>query len=212
MKLVIEKDSVRNIFPEWPGIIFNNLIFNNGKFNVVYAGNIGMAQNVLLIMKAAKILKNYDDIRFIIIGGGAKKELCKKYQDNEKLDNVVFYDMLPQKYSQYIYKNADINMVTLQKGIFKTSLPSKTAVCYSCGRPVIFCIEKESASVATMIKNSTLAYQCEPEDETALAKLIIEIKNSASDAKDITVNPYKEIFTPQSAGCYVDELEKIIRR
>ena len=188
------------------------MLFDDGKFNVVYAGNIGMAQNVLLIVKAAEILKNYDDIRFIIIGDGAKKALCQQLADKENLGNIEFYDMLPQKYSQYIYRNADVNLVTLQKGIYKASLPSKTAVCYSCGRPVIFCIENESNSVDAMVKNSNLAYQSDPRDEIALAKLITEIKNNRFDANNIRVKPYTEIFAPQSAEYYIDELEKIAGR
>lgn len=188
------------------------LIFNNGKFNVVYAGNIGMAQNVLFIVKAAKILKNCEDIQFIIIGNGAKKDLCQKLASKENLNNIKFYDMLPQKYSQYIYKNSDINLVTLQKGIYETSLPSKTAVCYSCGKPVIFCIENESSSVDVMLKNNNLVYQTDPEDETSLANLIAKIRKNMYSLDDIKIKPYKEILTPQTPEFYVDELEKITRR
>lgn len=122
----------------------NNLIremFPTDKFNVVYAGNIGVMQNVDIVVEAAK-LTNDPGVLFHIIGDGVYKE--KLVRKAEGLENIRFWPMQPASLAPNIYCMADVNVIPLAKGIYRTALPSKTATCIACCKPIIFCFDGNS--------------------------------------------------------------------
>ena len=143
-------------------------------FHVVYAGNIGMMQNVECVVKAACLLQTERDIHFDIYGNGARRERCERLA--EGLENVTFYDPVPADRAFSLYFNADVNVVPLAKGLIKTALPSKIAVCLLCKKPVVFCIDKES-HFALQMERDIQGSIVSPTDEKELAQAILKIKN-----------------------------------
>lgn len=111
-------------------------------FNVVYAGNIGALQNVEIVVEAARILQNESGIRFHIFGDGLYKE--KLAQQGEGLSNLKFWPIQPSHLAPCIYATADVNVIPLMKNIYRTALPSKTATCLACQKPIVFCLGNES--------------------------------------------------------------------
>lgn len=112
------------------------------KFNVVYAGNIGTMQNVDVVVEAAKLMQEEDHIHFHIFGDGMYKERLQ--HEAEGLSNISFWPMQPSELAPSIYAMADVNVIPLAPNIYRTALPSKTATCIACQKPIIFCIGKES--------------------------------------------------------------------
>lgn len=119
-------------------------MFSKDYFNVVYAGNIGVMQNVDILIEAAKLMKNYKKIWFHIIGNGVYKNKLEKRAKEYGIMNISFWPMQPTKLAPVIYSAADLNVIPLVKDVYKTALPSKTATCLACQKPVIFAIGKES--------------------------------------------------------------------
>ena len=113
------------------------------KFYAVYAGNIGRMQNVELIVDAAKLLKNYEKIRFLIIGDGVSREKIEKKIAEENIDNIVMLPMQENSLATHIYSAAGINIIPLVKGGVDTALPSKTGVVLSCGKETAFCFGED---------------------------------------------------------------------
>lgn len=107
------------------------------KFYAVYAGNIGKMQNVELVVKAAKKLRNDNNIQFLIIGDGARREVIEKMVSGMK--NVTMLPFQPAELAEHIYSMAGVNIIPLVEDGSKTAMPSKTGVVLSCGKPVIFC-------------------------------------------------------------------------
>ena len=160
-------------------------MFTTDKFNVVYAGNIGVMQNVDVIVEAAKLMANERAVHFHIIGDGAYKEkLQRKAAD---LDNVTFWPMLPSDLAPSIYMTADVNVIPLVKNIYKTALPSKTATCFACGKPIIFCIGKNS-KFAQMAQKQTSCLCVDSDDAKALCDAILKVKATPES------RGYKEFF------------------
>lgn len=146
-------------------------------FRVVYAGNIGAMQNVEMIIDAAIKLKDTSDIRFVIVGDGInKKKIIGKVQEND-LQNIDFYPYQTNDMATHIYALADINIIPLRKGAIHTALPSKTAVCLSCGRPIIACIDKDS-HFAKMLSEHGAAKVVEPDDAEELVQAILKLKDN----------------------------------
>ncbi len=150
---------------------------NNNVFRVIYAGNIGAMQNVEIIVEAAEIIKNRKDIEFLIIGSGVNEKKIKEMVESKGLKNVSFFPFQPSEMAEYIYALANINMIPLRQGAVYTALPSKTAICLACGRPIIACVDKKS-NYATMLQANGAAMVVEPDDTKGLAEAIKKIKDN----------------------------------
>ena len=146
----------------------------DGKFHAVYAGNIGMVQNVELIVEAARLLRDKTHIQFDIYGNGARKKLCQEKAAG--LPNIRFFEPVAAEKAYALYQNADVNLVPLAKGIIYTALPSKTAACLRCGKPVIFCIDEDSEFAGLLRENGILV--ASPTDAGELASAITKFTTS----------------------------------
>lgn len=152
-------------------------MFPADRFNVVYAGNIGVMQNVDVIINAAELMKNDDSVRFHIIGDGAYKDKLERRAGERGLDNVTFHPMLPSELAPSIYMTADVNVIPLVKDIYKTALPSKTATCFACGKPIILCFGRES-KFAQMAQEKTNCISVESDNAEELKEAILKIQRS----------------------------------
>lgn len=162
---------------------------HNDKFNVVYAGNIGIMQNVDVIIAAARRMKDKADICFHIFGDGVYKE--RFLQEAKELRNVLFWPMQPPELAPSIYTMADVNIIPLAPNIYRTALPSKTATCIACQKPIIFCIGRESKFGERMSKNEGL-FVVNSANVEELSNAIVEIKTTHPRARTSSI--YKESF------------------
>ncbi len=184
---------------------------NSDVFYVVYAGNIGAMQNVEILIHAADKLKEFKDIRFLIIGDGVKKSELIKNVKEHGLDNIEFYPMQPADMAVHIYSMANVNIVPLKKGAIRTALPSKIPACLSCGRPMIACVDTDSEFARTLAKYGA-GVIVSPDNADELSEAILRIKGT----KDI--NPmgaaarqyFKDCFRKsENVRVYSDVLLKI---
>lgn len=147
------------------------------KFNVVYAGNIGLMQNVGIVVDAAKAMQAETDIHFHIFGDGIYKERLQKEAEN--LNNLSFWPMQRSELAPSIYAMADVNIVPLASNIYRAALPSKTATCIACQKPIIFCIGNDSKFGQWMEKEEGF-YVTDCHDEKNLAQIIRNIKKNGA--------------------------------
>ena len=157
-------------------IDFSNVsqIFNKDKFNVVYAGNIGVMQNVEIIIKAADLLKYEEKIHFHIIGDGVNKNKLYQMSKELMLNNISFWSMMGSEDAPSIYASADVNVIPLIKDVYKTALPSKTATCIACGKPIIFCVGTNSRFV-NKAKKEIGCFAVDSDDAEGLKEAILSV-------------------------------------
>ena len=147
-----------------------------GEFRVVYAGNLGKMQNVELVLEAAELMKDEQDITFYIVGGGVNEAQLKAYAKEKALSNVTFVGMQPPEEVADLYAAADVNVILLQKGLVYAALPSKTADCLIAGKPIITCVDEES-QFAELIRK--LGFDnCDPQNAEDLQKIIMQINKT----------------------------------
>lgn len=178
----------------------------NGTFDFVFAGNIGVVQSVETVIKAAEILKNeYSNIRWHIVGGGTDLERLKQLAFDKKLDNVIFYGRRPLDEMPEFYKMADAMLVTLKADpLLSLTLPGKVQSYMAAGKPIIGAIDGETALV---IEAAQCGYCGKAEDGKALAENVKLFINS-KDKKDMGANGrvfYEEHFAQEM---FKDKLEK----
>ena len=148
------------------------------KFNVVYAGNIGTMQNVDVVVETAKLMQDEEDVHFHIFGDGMYKERLQ--HEAERLSNISFWPMQPSELAPSIYAMADVNVIPLAPNIYRTALPSKTATCIACGKPIVFCIGRESKLLNILEQNGLCAF-VPSDDAKCLAESVLNLKKSLKD-------------------------------
>lgn len=185
-----------------------DIMIGNGKFNVVYAGNIGKMQNVEVIAEAARLVAKDPDIRFYIIGDGANKAQIAEM--TQGLDNVEMLSMQPSKYAESIYAQASVNIIPLSKGGIYTALPSKTATCLRTEVPIIFCIDRDShfSKLAAEYETVQVASCDDPEE---LVERILTLNNRADTHNTANYDFFRNYFTENNAGKYIDILEELAK-
>lgn len=171
--------------------LVSNLI-NPSYFNVVYAGNIGVMQNVDLIIESANLLKNEKDIWFHIIGNGVYKDKLLLLANKYEIDNISFWPMQSPDLAPYIYSAADVNVIPLVKDVYRTALPSKTATCLACEKPIIFAIGKNSEFEKDL--NGTGCLFIDSDDAVGLKNNILYLRNS-NTRKICSANVYSQLFS-----------------
>ena len=117
--------------------LYEELGLNREKFNVVYAGNLGNAQNIDVIIDSAKELVENKNIEFIIFGsGGLKEQFVKKVKDYG-IDNVKFFPLQPMERVSYVYGLGNICIVSCKPGLGGSAMPSKTMSILSAGSAIL---------------------------------------------------------------------------
>ena len=149
------------------------------KFIVLYAGNIGYNTALEDIIEAAKILRQDDRIRFVIVGEGVKKHLLESLAANYDLDNVNFLPYQPRALYNEMLAAADMSVVTLNAESFYTSLPSKIFNIMASGRPVLS-ITPSCSEIAAIIEKADCGINIEPSNHRYLAETISELSKDST--------------------------------
>lgn len=148
-----------------------------GKFVVLYAGNIGFSQGLEIVLEAARQLEDHAEIQFVIVGEGATKGELQARAAELGLRNVQFHPFQPREDVPQIYAMADACLVTLKKDVVAESVPSKTYTIMACGRPIIAVVNRYSEA-ASLITNAECGLCIEPEDTAGLAEAVLELNHN----------------------------------
>ena len=154
-----------------------------GRFIVIYAGIIGLAQSLETIIKAADRLRN-ENILFMFIGSGPNELKFKQLVKNMKLSNVLFIGEIPRdKVHEYLFL-ADCGVIPLRKlELFKGALPSKIFDYMGCDLPILLGIKGEAKD---LIERSGAGIYFEPENYNELADKILIFKNNPIILKNMS--------------------------
>ena len=181
-----ERSVVSN--PKVPGL-------TNG-FSVMFAGNIGSAQAVEVIIEAATLLKEYSDIHFVDLGDGSRRDWMLEEVNNRGLSNFHLPGRFPIETMPSFMQQASALLVTLaDHKIFSGTVPNKVQAYMAAGRPILACLNGEGARLVVASK-SGLAVPAE--NAKALAEAVIELHGmSIEDREELGQNGfsyYKEHF------------------
>ncbi|MCF6242467.1 MAG: glycosyltransferase family 4 protein [Bacteroidales bacterium] len=200
----ISKQKIK-YFPNWAEDVFTT---NNIKiglespklpdgFIILYAGNIGVAQDFDSVIKAMEICKKQPFIKWIIIGDGRQKKYIQKLITEKKLENNVFLlGRYPINYMPYFYSKADALFLSLKnEPIFRLTVPAKLQTYLAANKPIIAMLSGEGNDI---IKESKGGFACEAGNFEQLARNAIKIsKLSKKELNKMALsgfNYYKKYF------------------
>lgn len=137
-------------------------------FRIMFAGNIGAAQDFATILGAAEKLRNYSDIHWVILGGGRMRPWVENEVRQRGLTETVhLLGRHPAEAMPRYFSLADVLLVTLRREpIFSLTIPSKVQSYLACAKPVIAGLEGEGARV---IEEAGAGIACPAEDPGALS-------------------------------------------
>jgi len=143
--------------PELPGV-----------FTVLFAGNVGDAQDFPAVLKAAELLKDREDIRWVVVGDGRRAEWLG--QEVERRGLGARFSMLgrfPLERMPSFFSSADALLVSLKaEPIFAMTIPGKVQAYLASGKPVLAMLDGEGAE---LIERSGAGLVCAAGDSAGLA-------------------------------------------
>ena len=143
------------------------------KFVVMYSGNIGLSQQLELVLEAAGRLRDDDRILFALIGEGARKNWLEERARAMGLNNVRFLPYQPLENLGESLSAADLHLIPLAPGVAGCLVPSKIYGILAAGRPFIAMME-DSAEVAQIARDNAVGFVVRPGDVDALVGAIRE--------------------------------------
>ena len=159
--------------------------------NLLFAGNIGQAQDLESIIKTAEILKKKINVRWIILGDGRYRNKIKLIIKNKKLsNNFYFMNSVNQKKVKRYFLIADALIVTLKNiNIFKSTIPGKLQTYLASGIPILGMLSGEANQI---IRRSNSGYVSDAGNYRDFAKKIVKFKKlTVQEKKTMGINGIK---------------------
>jgi len=158
---------------------FSNLeLFKNNKFNILYAGNFGPAQDLSNLLSAAHLIEqgNSDSpIHFWLLGGGLQSQLLKDEMSSLGLSNITFLDWVSPKKAAELQSHADALLVHLAAdSIYEITVPQKLQAYMFIGKPILLCVAGEAE---TILRSGHFGISAKPGDPRSLAAAAIDLSN-----------------------------------
>lgn len=155
--------------------------FSQDDFIILYAGIIGHAQALELVLKAAQLTKDNPAIKWVLLGSGPEKEKLLAMQQQMQLTNVYFYPPVPKSNMPEVLKAVDASLVPLQRiDLFLGIIPSKVFEAMAMKTPLLLGVEGESKELFIEQGKAGLAFI--PEDENDLVKNAMRLYNNRAEA------------------------------
>ena len=143
-------------------------------FRILFAGNIGAAQDFGTILAAAERLKGYPEIHWVIMGDGRMRSWVEdEIRERELGRTVHLLGRRPPEAMPRYFSLVDVLLVTLRKEpIFTLTIPTKVQSYLACARPILAALEGEGARI---IEEAEAGLSVAPEDPGALAEAALAL-------------------------------------
>lgn len=222
-KSVLEKCKNENMkvehFPNWAEDVFTNSLITIPLkehkipelpigFNIMFAGNIGEAQDFEAIINAAEITKNLG-INWILIGDGRKLEWVRNEVKVRNITNIYIKGRYPIESMPKFFKKADAMLVSLKdEPIFSLTVPAKIQAYMASGKIILGMLNGEGNA---LINNSNCGFAANAGDSIGLAEFAVKLKNSSIDKikemENNSTNYYCQFFEKK---LLMSNLEKML--
>ena len=133
----VDEEAVKHV-PREENKLFDAYGLDRSKFYITYSGNIGLTQNMDMLLEVAKELETTEpDIQFVLIGEGAYKKRVQEIIAEKNIGNVTLLPFQPYEDISHVFSLGDAGLVISKPGVGENSVPSKTWSILSASRPVL---------------------------------------------------------------------------
>ena len=183
--------------------------FSDDDFLLLYAGIIGHAQGLELILKVAEGLQGNKKIKFILLGNGPEKEKLVAMAKKLQLTAVYFYDAVPKNEMPSIISSAEASIIPLKKiDLFKGAIPSKIFESLAMKKPILLGVEGEAKQL--FIEDGKCGLAFEPENEKDLTEKILTLYNDRKLLAELGENGRKYVNLKFNRNNIAEDLRKVL--
>ena len=192
--------------------LFDVYGLDRSKFYITYNGNIGLTQNMDMLLDVAKELQEeYEDIHFVLVGNGAYLDEVKRKVADQQLENVHLLPFQPYEDISHVFSLGDASLVISKPGVGANSVPSKTWSIMSASRPVLANFDENE--LKTIIENNHCGIFTKAGDKDAFKESILTLYNhrelcqeyGRNGRKFVLDNLTREVGTQK----YVDVIKEV---
>ncbi|HEY9873918.1 MAG TPA: glycosyltransferase family 4 protein [Candidatus Obscuribacterales bacterium] len=181
-----------------------------GKFVVLYSGNIGLTQGLETVIKAATKVRDIPEITIAIVGEAEALQKLQRRCQGWGAENVLLLPFQPREQLPEMLAAADVGLVMQKSNVISFNMPSKIQLLLASGRAIIASVPV-TGTAATAVQRSGGGIVVPPEDPEALAAAIMELYKNPEKAEMLgkqgrqyaianyslfqALNRYEELFT-----------------
>jgi glycosyltransferase involved in cell wall biosynthesis len=179
-------------------------------FKIMFAGNVGEAQDMDAVMNTALELKNHSEIKFIIVGDGRKMPFVQDFIKKHKLEKtVITLGRFPVEAMASFFAKADVMLVSLKDdAIFNLTVPAKVQAYMSASKPIVAMLNGEGADI---IEEAKCGWATPAGDAKKLASTILKMANlDVEDLKIMGDNSRNFFYKNYQLSSCIDNLERIL--
>lgn len=156
-----------------------------GRKILVYAGNMGVAQGMDILLDLAEELRDRKDIGFLMVGRGSDGPRLKLSAQDRQLDNVLFFDEIEPEEIPGLYAQCDVGVVALDPRHKSHNIPGKFLAYMQSGLPVLANVNKGN-DLAEMIRIERVGEVCESNEVGDLLASAEKLLNDIQLNKDMS--------------------------
>lgn len=181
------------------------------KFLVLYAGTLGLGQQLDAAIEAARLFQNECSVvHFVFAGDGAEKERLQRKAMEMKLSNVSFVAPYSKACMPQILKAADCVLVSLRDvPIFQAALPTKLFEAMACARPVVLAASGEAEA---LVKASAAGCIARPGNAQSIHDAMLKVQLHPHEAEEMGRRGREYMLSHFSRERRVEELLMLLRR
>jgi len=177
-------------FPSWSEDVFSashaspspEVPLRPDVFSVLFAGNIGEAQDLPAVLDAASRLAHRADVRWLIVGDGRKSDWLREEVARRGLqEKVLLLGRHPVERMPSFYAHADALLASLKKDpVFSLTIPGKVQSYLMAGIPVLGMLDGEGAEI---IRSAQAGFACDAGDSAGLADAVLRLAGMSREER-----------------------------
>lgn len=182
----VDEEAVKHV-PREENKLFDAYGLDRKKFYITYSGNIGLTQNMDMLLEVAKELEAAEpDIQFVLIGEGAYKKRVQEIIAEKNIGNVTLLPFQPYEDISHVFSLGDAGLVISKPGVGENSVPSKTWSILSASRPVLANFDENE--LKSIVNDNQCGIFTKAGDKEAFKQAILDLYHNRARCEQLGRN------------------------
>ena len=143
-------------------------------FVVMHSGNLGLGHDVETMCEAMRELRDRDDIRFVIVGGGQRKLEVERFVERHGLRNVTLRPYQPRARLDELLSLGDLHVISLADPLVGVMVPSKLFGILAAARPAVF-VGHPDSEIGRVLLEEECGFNVRCGDSDGFARAVREL-------------------------------------
>jgi len=164
----------------------------DNRFILSYLGTFGLAHKLDVVIETAELLKDYQDIHFLLIGDGADRKHLESLRTEKVVNNLTILPLQPKENVPYYLGLSDAGLIILKKNrLFKTVIPSKMFEYMAFRKPLIVSVPEGEAT--SIVEKYNCGIKVSPENPQQLKDAILCLYQDQKYCRKLGNNGYSAV-------------------